>query len=83
MIPKEIAKALLAKFYLEGDLTEEESIALNDFAKRYTFESLHEEMREDPKYKELMPLIELYRGILKDKIMGFRDNQNTSDKPWL
>ena len=74
MIPKEIAKALLAKFYLEGDLTKEESIALNDFAKRYTFEALHEEMKEDPKYKELMPQIELYRGILKDKIMGFRDN---------
>ena len=74
MIPKEIAKALLAKFYLEGDLTNEESVALNDFAKRYTFEALHEEMREDPKYKELMPLIELYRGILRDKIMGTRDN---------
>jgi len=74
MIPKEIAKALLAKFYLEGDLTEEESVALNDFAKRTTYQALLDEMKEDPKYKELMPLIELYRGILKDKIMGFRDN---------
>ena len=74
MIPKEIAKALLARFYLEGDLNNEESIALNDFAKRYTFQALLDEMKQDEKYKELMPQIELYRGILKDKIMGFRDN---------
>ena len=59
MISIEEAKVLLAKFYLEGDLTNEESVALNDFAKRYTFQALHDEMKEDLKYKELMPQIEL------------------------
>jgi len=36
MISKEEAKELLAKSYLEGDLSHEDSSALTDFAKRYT-----------------------------------------------
>jgi hypothetical protein len=31
-------------------------------------------MRNYPKYEKLMPKIDLYKGIMKDKIMGFRDN---------
>ena len=56
------------------ELTNEESIKLNDFTKRYAISALVDDMREDPKYEKLMPEIEMYRGILKDKIMGFRDN---------
>ena len=71
MISLEVAKQLLA--YLD-ELTNEESVALNDFAERYTYPDLYEDMRNDPKYEKLMPKIDLYKGIMKDKILGSRDN---------
>jgi len=73
MISLEEAKHLVAKFYLD-ELTDEESTTLNDFAKRYTYPHLFEDMRNDPKYKKAMPTIELYRGVLRDNFMGTRDN---------
>lgn len=74
MISKEEAKRLLAKFYLNGDLTEEESSALNDFAIRTPYKDIVEDMKQDPKYKKHMPVIELYRGVMRDNFMGTRDN---------
>ena len=53
------AKRLVAKFYLGGELTNEECIALNDFTKRYTYPDLYEGMRKDSKYEKLMPTIEV------------------------
>jgi len=38
------------------------------------YPALYEDMRNDPKYEKLMPKIDLYKGIMKDKIMGSRDN---------
>ena len=73
MISLEEAKHQVAKFYLE-ELTDEESAALNDFAKRTSYQALIDEMKQEPKYERLMPTIELYRGIMREKFMGSRDN---------
>ena len=40
----------------------------------YSLEELHEEMRNEPKFKDQMKEIDFYRNILKDKIRGTRDN---------
>lgn len=66
----EEAKELLAKFYLNGDLTNEESSVLNEFAIRTPYKDIVEDMKQDPKYEKIMLTIELYRGIMREKFMG-------------
>ena len=70
MISKEEAKELLAKFYLQGELSDEELSALNEYAKKTTYQALLDEMKKEPKYKKNMPTIDLYRGIMREKFMG-------------
>ena len=40
----------------------------------YSLEELHEEMRNEPKFKDQRKEFDFYRNILKDKIRGTRDN---------
>jgi hypothetical protein len=40
MISKEEAKELLAKFYLQGELSDEELSALNEYAKKTTYKKV-------------------------------------------
>lgn len=74
MDAKERAKKLMAKFFLEGDLPEEEAEELNHLTMGFTSEVIKEEMREDPKYKTLMTEWDFYAGILSDKFRGRRNN---------
>jgi hypothetical protein len=67
MISKEEAKELLDKFYLQGELPDEELSGLNEYAKKTTYQALIDEMKQEPKYEKIMPTIEWYRGIMKDK----------------
>jgi hypothetical protein len=53
MISKDRAKELQAKFYIEGDLTDEEAEELSAFRLIFDMEELKEEMRNDPWYKEI------------------------------
>jgi hypothetical protein len=31
-------------------------------------------MKQEPKYEKIMPTIEFYRGIMREKFIGSRDN---------
>jgi len=75
MTSKDRAKELLLKYYKEGIIPDDEAEQLYKYTELiYSLEELHEEMRNDSKYKDQMGEIDFYRGILKDKIKGTRDN---------
>jgi len=75
MTSKDRAKELLLKVYNEGIIPDDEAEELYKYTELiYSLEELHEEMRNDPKFKDQMKEIDFYRNILKDKITGTRDN---------